>query len=82
MVELKARGVPAVLIAAPTWEIAAKLRAQAWKLSDKQVVSIPIGELFPDSTEAGEAMAEHMNDILPSIIAGLKEASKSFAKPK
>ncbi|MFC1934666.1 hypothetical protein ACFLWC_04100 [Chloroflexota bacterium] len=57
----------------------ARLRAQAFNLSDKQVITLPIGELFYDSKEARAAMTEHMGDILPDIIAGIKESSMALA---
>jgi hypothetical protein len=79
MVEFKAQGIPAVVLSAPTWEAPCKTQARTWKLSEKQVVAVPIGQLFPDSQEAGKVIAEHMIDILPYIIAGLKEASMMFS---
>ena len=69
-------------LSAPTWEVPCKQKARVWQLSDKQIVTTPIGELFPETKEAAEAMAEHMSDILPDIIAGLKEASMAFAAAK
>ena len=63
------------MIAVPSWEAPAKALARSANLLQKQVVTIPIGKLFGDSEEAGQAMRGCVGDIIPDIIDALRDAS-------
>ncbi len=71
----KRLGVPGVVIAVPSWAAPAKALARSADLLQKQVVTIPISNLFGDSEEAGRVMSSRAGDIISDIIDALREAS-------
>jgi hypothetical protein len=69
-----------VAIAVPSWTVIARRLAQSAGVPEKQVVTVPIGKLFADSEEAGQAMKERAGAIVPEIIETLIDVSGGRAE--
>lgn len=78
MADFMGREIPAVVLVAPTWERAAKALARTLKVSESQVITLPLGDLFPDSADAAKRMRETAHEVVPLIVDALK---KTYAIP-
>ncbi|MBI2906418.1 MAG: hypothetical protein HYX92_02050 [Chloroflexi bacterium] len=74
MAEFTEQEIPAVVLAAPTWERPARALARALKVAEAQVVTLPLGDLFPDSADAARRMRETAHEVVPLIVAALKKS--------
>ncbi|MBI2906935.1 MAG: hypothetical protein HYX92_04700 [Chloroflexi bacterium] len=62
-------------LVAPAWEAPARAIARAAKLPESQIITLPLGELFADSTDAAQRMRETAGDLVPLIEKALKASS-------
>lgn len=60
------------MLAAPTWEHAAKTIARSIEVRESQVIALPLGEAFADSPEGAQRMRETAHEVVPLIVEALQ----------
>jgi hypothetical protein len=74
--ELTVKGLPAVVIVEPAWHPQAKLIAKSVKLSETQIVVLPIGKVSSNSVDCLPIIEERLDQIMTDVVAALTSVRK------